>query len=120
MSLEARAAVNRPVILGNERDLRRRAALRADRVVHFAFAAIARALALATAVFAADRFVLEALFGIEFLLTDGEDEFRATVLANQRFVLIHVFFSLVSIDGIDSYPADLVFAPTPADRELRS
>jgi len=88
-ALEAGAAVDGPVVLGNERDLGGRAALCADRIIHLT---IVRALALAgvPARFATDRLILEAFLGIEFLFACGENEFRAAILAYQCLVLEHV------------------------------
>ena len=43
-----------------------------------------------TAGFAAGGFI-KFFFGIEFLFTCGENELRATVFANQRFVFVHAF-----------------------------
>jgi hypothetical protein len=87
--LEALAAVDRPVVLRNEGDLRRRAALGADRVVHLAggtpvstAAATLLTLAGITAVLAADGLVCKALLGVEFLLTGGKNEVLTAVSAS--------------------------------------
>ena len=90
--LEAVAAINGPVVARHKRDLRGRAAICADRVIHFALAAGALRLAVGAAVLAADGFVLEPFFRIELLLARGEDELCAAILANQNLVLEHVAF----------------------------
>jgi len=48
------------------------------------------ALARRAASLAALGLVGESFLGVEFLLTGSEDEFLATVLADESFVLIHV------------------------------
>ena len=84
-ALEALAAVDRPVVLGNEGDLGGRAALSADRVIHLtggaaiATTTIALTLAGVAAVLAADGLVGKAFLGIEFLLTSGEHEILSTI-----------------------------------------
>ena len=85
-ALEALAAVDRPVVLGNEGDLGGRATLSADRVIHLAggatiatAAAITLTLAGVAAVLAADGLVGKAFLGIEFLLTSGEHEILSTI-----------------------------------------
>ena len=88
MILEASAAVDRPVIFGNERDLGGRAAIRADGIIHFALA-IALGFTGVPACFAANGFILETLLSVEFLLTSGEDELSAAILAYQSLVLEH-------------------------------
>lgn len=90
MVLEAVAAVDGPVVARHERDLRGRAAIGTDGVIHFALATRTLRLAVGTAGFAADRLVLEPFFRIEFLLARGERELRTTVLANQNLVLEHL------------------------------
>ena len=84
MRLEALAAVNWPVVLGNKGDLARSATSRANGIVHLALATLGTPSVLAriTASFAASGLVHESLFSIEFLLTSGENELRATVLTN--------------------------------------
>ena len=59
-SLEASAAIDGPVVLGNERNLGGSAALCAYRVIHFLFA-VALALASVPACLAAYGLILEAL-----------------------------------------------------------
>ena len=90
-SLEASAAIDGPVVLGNERNLGGSAALCADRIIHLT---IVRALALAgvPARFATDRLILEAFLGIEFLFACGEREFLAAVTAHQILVLVHEWY----------------------------
>ena len=46
-------------------------------------------LAGLTARLAAGGLVLESLFGVEFLLTSGENELSTTIFANQRLVFVH-------------------------------
>jgi len=92
MSLIALAAVDGPVILGNERDLGGFAALCAYCIVHLAGAGSGLTcigFACAAASLAAGGLVLEALLSVEFLLTGSENEFSAAVFANQSLVLIH-------------------------------
>ena len=88
---EALAAVNGPVVFGNEWDARRRAASSAGGLEHLARLAVVGTAGLAglPALLAAGRLILEALFGIKLLLTGGEHEFGATVLAHHRLVLVH-------------------------------
>mgnify|MGYP006973084779 CR=1 FL=1 len=94
-SLEASAAIDGPVVLGNERNLGGRAARRANGVVHLTLAG-ALGLTSVPARLATDGLVLEAFFGIEFLLTGREYEFSAAILAYQCLVLEHVL-SLIHI-----------------------
>lgn len=79
--LEACAAVNRSVVLGNERDFGRCTALCTHCIVHFALT-IALILARVSAISAANRFILETLFCVKFLFTLGENERCAAILAN--------------------------------------
>ena len=118
-SLEASAAVDRTIVFGNERDLGGSAALCADRVIHLALTA-ALILASIPAVPAANGLILEALLRVELLLTSGENEFRAAILANQYFVLEHETKSpLVILFALPIISADLVFDPTLADWKVR-
>ena len=120
MVLEAVAAIDGTVVSGLERDLGGRPALRADRVKHLAFAA-ARGLAAGAAVFAADRLVLEPFLRVKLLLAGRKDEILTAILAYQCFVLEHLAFSpfrFVKFFDI-RVPADLVFAPTPANWKCR-
>jgi hypothetical protein len=117
---KAFAAIDGLVGLGLKGDLSGTAALCADGVEHYALTAVvAGGLAVVPACFAAGGFVPEALFGVELLLTGGENEFGAAILANQYFVFKHgkntsdIFLIL----GIGS--ADLVFAPTLACWRVR-
>ena len=88
---EAFAAVDRTIFLRLEGNLGGFAAFGTDRVIHNTRSAGSRAIGLAglTAGLAAGGLVLEALFGVEFLLTGGEHKFLATVFAYQRFVFVH-------------------------------
>lgn len=86
--LEARAAVDGPVILRNERDLGGCTTLRANCIVHFTFA-VALILSGVAAVPAAYGFILETLLRVEFLLAGCENERRSAVFAYQFFVLEH-------------------------------
>jgi len=93
-SLEALAAVNGAVVLGNEGDLGGFAALGTDRVVHLAGAGVIATGATVgfagiTASLATRRLVLETLFGVKSLLASGEHEFSATVSAYQSLVFVH-------------------------------
>ena len=118
--LEAVAAVDGTVVSGLERDLGWRPALRADRIEHLAIAA-ARGLSAGSAVFAADRLILEPFLRVKLLLAGRKDEFLTAILAYQCFVLEHLDFSpfrFVKFFDI-RVPADLVFAPTPANWKCR-
>ena len=88
---KAFAAVHRTIFLRLEGNLRGLSALSADRIVHHTRRAGSWAIGLTglTAGLAAGGLVLEALFGVEFLLTGGKHEFLATVFAYQRFVFVH-------------------------------
>ena len=88
MILEASAAVDGPVILGNERDLGGRTALGANGIVHFTLA-IALGFPGVPACLAADGLVLETLFSVELLLAGRENALRAAILAYQSLVLEH-------------------------------
>ena len=80
------------------------AALGADGIEHLAIAS-GRSLAGVTAFFASLGFVLETLFRIELLLTGGEHEILAALLALQCLVLIHVFY-LAKIFALRRIPTD--------------
>ena len=86
---KALAAVYGAVLLGFKRNLSGLSAFRADSVKHLPRAGSTAGLAGLTAGLAAGRFVLESLFGIEFLFTGSENELSATVFAYQRFVFVH-------------------------------
>ena len=58
------------------------AAAGTDGVMHFAFAAALR-LAVATAILAADGFVLEAFFCVKLLFSACENEFLSAIAAHQ-------------------------------------
>ena len=91
---KALAAVDGAVVARLEGNLRLFAAVGAFGDEHFPVGA-AGSFARRTAFSAALRLILEALFGVEFLLTGGEREFLVAVLAHQCLVLIHVFTSLL-------------------------
>ena len=92
----ALAAIDRSVVLRDERHAGRSATLRAGGLVHFALLSLAssRAAVLAgdAAGLAASRLILEALLRVELLLTSGEHKFLATVSTGQSLVLIHGIF----------------------------
>ena len=118
--LEAVAAVDGTVVSGLERDLGGRPALRADRVKHLTVVA-ACGFAACAAVLAANGFVLESLLRVKLLLAGRKDEFLTAILAYQCFVLEHLDFSPFRfVKFFDTrVPADLVFAPTPANWKCR-
>ena len=120
MVLEAVAAIDGTVVSGLERDLGGCPALRADRIEHFAIVAT-RGFTAGTAVFAADRLVLEPFLRVKLLLAGRKDEFLTAILAYQCFVLEHLDFSPFRFVKIfdTRVPADLVFAPTPANWKCR-
>lgn len=118
---KALGAINGLVVSGQERNLRFLATAGANGVMHFAFAT-ALLFAAATAIFAADGFVLEAFFRVEFLFSACENEVLSAIAAHQCFVLEHVVcsFPLIWIFFWQSLTADLVFAPTLAGGRIRS
>ena len=99
MVLEAIAAIHGTVVSGLEWDLGWRPAFRADRIEHLAIIA-ARGLAAGTAVFAADRLVLEPFLRVKLLLAGRKDEFLTAILAYQCFVLEHLDFFPFSVREI--------------------
>ena len=92
----ALAAIDRSVVLRDERHASRSATLRTGGLVHFALLSLTggRAAVLTgdAAGLAASRLILEALLRVELLLTSGEHKFLATVSAGQSLVLIHGIF----------------------------
>jgi len=86
---EALAAIDGTVTFRNEGNGRGFAAFGANCLVLLTGSGSTGGFAGRTALFAAGRFVLEALFGVEFLFPSGEHELSATVATRQRFVLIH-------------------------------
>jgi hypothetical protein len=88
---ETIAAINRAIITGLERNLAGSAAFRANGIIHLALAAVAAGVPFAgiPAGLAPLRFVGEPSLSIKFLFLRGENEFLATVYANECFVLIH-------------------------------
>ncbi|MPN29480.1 hypothetical protein SDC9_176933 [bioreactor metagenome] len=119
MGLEASTAVDRPIILGNERDLGGRSALGTNGIVHFALAA-ALGFTGVPACLAADGLVLETLLSVEFLLTGSKNELSAAILAYQSLVFEHGEKSpCKNIFRLSHLSADLVFAPTLAAGKVR-
>ena len=96
MLAEAVAAINRTVILRLERNLRLLPAFCADYREHLALLAVVTGTAtLVAAIAAASGRILEILLVVEFLLTNGENELLAAILARQRLVfrtIKHFFF----------------------------
>ena len=86
---EAIAAVDRAVILRLERNFRLLAASGACHLEHRALAVVAimAAASLSAAVAAANRIIFKPFLLVELLLTCGERELLATILANQCPVL---------------------------------
>ena len=112
-------AVDGLVVPGQEGHLGGRAALRTNGVVHLTVLVARSVLAVVPALPAADGLVLEALLGIEFLLTGGEGKLTAAIPADQNFVFEHCTFPFwYFVDA--GCMADLVFAPTLANRRVRS
>jgi len=88
--VEARAAVDGPIVPGRERDDRLAAARAADRGVELARPIDgAGALGCCSAARATLRVVLETLAGEERLLPRGEQEFLRTVTTIERSILVH-------------------------------
>ena len=96
---EALAAVDRTIVLRNEGNASGLAALGANGLIHFARLIAVRAAGLAgiAAALAASGLILESLLSVESLLTGGEHELSATVLANQRLVFVHWNFPLLKM-----------------------
>ena len=116
---EAGGAVDGLVIPGQEGHLGGCTALGTDGVIHLAVLVARSVLAVGPALPAADGLVLEALLGVEFLLTGGEGELTAAIPADQNFVFEHCTFPFwYFVDA--GCMADLVFAPTLANRRVRS
>mgnify|MGYP000852367638 CR=1 FL=1 len=88
MVLEASAAIDRAVVLRNERDLGGSTALGANGIVHLALTA-ALGFTVVPARLAADGLVLETLLSVEFLLASGKNELSAAILAYQSLVFEH-------------------------------
>ena len=120
----ALAAIDRSVVLRDERHASRSATLRTGGLIHFALLSLtgSRAAVLAgdAAGLAAGRLILEALLRVELLLTSGEHKFLATVSAGQSLVLIHGIFPSEKIEIGMTLSADLVFDPTLAVWSVRS
>ena len=79
---KAIAAVDGTVTAGLERDLAGSAALGANRIIHGALGTGSNAFAGSAAGSAALGLVLEATLCVELLLTSGENELLAAILAN--------------------------------------
>lgn len=90
---ETIAAVNRTVVARLERNAAGLATGSADCLEHLASAAIATRVLLASvaAGLAALRFVGEAFFREEFLLTRGKGEFLPAILADDDLVVVHKY-----------------------------
>ena len=88
----AGGAVDGLVVPGQEGHLGGRATVRANGVVHLAILVAGSVLAVVPALPAANGLVLEALLGIEFLLTGGENELTAAIPADQSLVFEHCTF----------------------------
>ena len=86
---EAIAAVDGAITAGLEGNLALLAALGANCIIHGALGTSSNALTGCTAGSAALGLVLEAALCIELLLTCGEDEFLAAILANDGLVFVH-------------------------------
>jgi len=88
---KAFAAIDGLVVLGLEGNAGLAAASGAGANEHFALTLTGIALGIAAGL-ATLGFVLETLFGVEFLLTGGENEFLAAVFALECLVLVHGFY----------------------------
>lgn len=119
---KAIAAIDGAVILGNEGNAGWGATFCAHSVMHFAwFAVVGSAFACIAAGLAACGLILETFFRVEFLLARCEHELRSAILADQCLVLVHGRITPCKIKI--QWPfvlADLVFAPTTANRKSRS
>ena len=93
LRFETIAAIHGTISAGLERNLSLTSAAVADDSEHLAGSTAVAVLSLAgvTAGLAPAGFVLETLFGVEFLLTGGEYKFLTAVTSHQRLVLIHSF-----------------------------
>ena len=114
--LQAVAAINGAIVLGDEGKGTFCAALGANRRMLDPLAAAAGRLVAGPAGLAAGGLVLEALFGVEFLLACGEYEFAAAILAYQSLVFKH---GSLPLRVFWLKPADLVFDPTLACWRVR-
>ena len=121
---EALAAVDRTIVLRDEGNAGGLAALSANGLEHLTgIAGIGGvgtgSLTCITAALAASGLVLETLLSVESLLTSGEHELVATILAYQRLVFVHWNFPLLNRNWLPR-SADLVFDPTLAGWSFRS
>ena len=93
LGFEALTAVDGTISAGLEGHLGFTAAAVTDDGEHLPGSTAVAVLGLTgvTAGLAPAGFVLETLFGVEFLLTSGENKFLTAVTAHQRLVLIHSF-----------------------------
>ena len=90
MSGEALAAVDGTIALGDEGHGSGLAASSAGGLEHLAGSGSAVGLTGSAALTAAGGLILEALLGIELLLTSGEHELGAAITAYQRLVFVQV------------------------------
>ena len=102
LRFETVAAVHGTISAGLERNLGLTSAAITDHSEHLPGSASVAVLGFAgvTAGFAPTGFILEALFGVEFLFAGRKNEFVATVTAGQCFVFVH-----------GSYPPKMLFYP---------
>ena len=102
LRFETIAAVHGTISAGLERNLSLTSAAVANDSEHLAGSTAVAVLGLAgiTAGLAPAGFVLETLFGVEFLFAGRENEFVATITAGQSFVFVH-----------GSYPPKMLFYP---------
>ena len=114
MRSKAITAINRLITARLEGNLRLLAAVGADRSEHLALRAGIAILRTerSTALRAASRLVLEALFRVESLLGSTEDEFLAAIAANESLVLIHscILLKLINLQPIGTQPDFLMAA----------
>ena len=104
LRFETIAAIHGTISAGLKRNLSLTSAAVTDDSEHLAGSTAVAVLSLAgvTAGLAPAGFVLETLFGVEFLFAGGENKFVATITAGQSFVFVH-----------GSYPPNNVVLPAP-------
>ena len=102
LRFETIAAIHGTISAGLKRNLSLTSAAVTDDSEHLAGSTAVAVLSLAgvTAGLAPAGFVLETLFGVEFLFAGGENKFVATITAGQSFVFVH-----------GSYPPKILFYP---------
>ena len=100
LRFEAIAAVYGTISAGLERNLGLASAAITDHSEHLPGSAAVAVLSFTgvTAGLAPTGFILEALFGVEFLFAGRENKFVATITAGQSFVFVH-----------GSYPPKMLF-----------